>query len=35
MINTIERELLKLENSGSFFSIEERIKIYQNISYIL
>lgn len=35
MINIIEKELLKLENSRSFFSIEERIKIYQNISYIL
>lgn len=35
MDNIINRELLKLENEGSFFSIEERIIIHQNIKYIL
>lgn len=35
MDNIINRELLKLENEGSFFSIEERIIIHQNIKSIL
>lgn len=35
MDNIINKELLKLENKGSFFSIEERIIIHQNIKSIL